>query len=501
MTAAASETYEESHPSSAATVASAAEPTKDAPHTVTWTAVSGTAEYYVYGDPYANGVFGFLGTAAAPPFHDTGFIPDFTVTPPIPRPMFTAPNDYPAHAAYYQQRRWFAFTHHAPDGIWASRIGFPSNFTITSPLQDDDALTLRLAGNTHHPVRHLVALKSLIVMTDGGEWMLGDGSQPLTPTYLPADQFVYVGVHDKKPVIVGNTVIYIQVRGSVVRELRFAQQVEGLAGRDLTRWATHLVDGQRLARIDYAQVPHTIVWAARGNDTLLGLTYLPEDDLWGWHRHDSAGAAFDDVCVVPEDLEDGVYVIVARPIGGTLVRYIERFASRLIDPDHFEEQVFFVDSGLSYHGDPTTTVSGLAHLEGEIVAVVADGAVVFTGDPDHADAEAYTVTDGAITLPTAASDVHVGLPIRFAEIETLDLDVAGSDVRGAVKRVQGLAVLLEASSRTFLAGPDPAHLLPFHVKPYEGTEAVFTGQVEMSLTGRFTTEGRVRLRQVDPLPL
>lgn len=500
VTAAAAETYEESHPSAVATVASAAEPTKDAPHDVTWTAVPGAVEYYVYGDPFENGVHGYLGTTTETTFHDAGFVPDFSVTPPIPRPLFTTPRDYPAHAAYYQQRRWFAYTTNEPDGIWASRIGFPSNFTISSPLQDDDALTLRLAGNTFHPVRHLVALKSLIVMTDGGEWMLGDGSQPLTPTYLPADQFVYVGSHDKRPVVVGNTILYIQVRGSVLREIRFAQQVDGLAGRDLTRWATHLVDGQRLARIDYAQVPHSIVWAARGNDTLLGLTYLPEDDLWGWSRHDSAGAAFDDVCVVPEDTEDGVYVIVARPIGGATVRYIERFASRLIDVDHVEEQAFFVDSGLSYHGAPTTTVSGLDHLEDEVVAVVADGAVVFAGDPAHADAESYRVTGGTITLPTAASDIHIGL--RYvAELETLDLDAGGAAVRGQVKRVQGLSVLLEASARTFLAGPDPAHLLPFHVKPFESTDVVFTGQVEMHLTGAFTKDGRVRLRQPDPLPL
>jgi len=500
VTAAATETFEESHPSAVATVPSAAEPTPDAPHDVTWTAVTGAAEYYVYGDPYGNAVYGFLGTTTATTFHDTGYVPDFSVTPPIPRPLFTAPNDYPAHAAYYQQRRWFAYTTNAPDGIWASRIGFPSNFTISSPLQDDDALTLRLAGNTHHPVRHLVALKSLVVMTDGGEWMLGDGAQPLTPTYLPADQFAYVGVHDKQPVVVGNTILYIQVRGSVLREIRFAQQVDGLAGRDLTRFASHLVDGHRLARIDYAQVPDTLVWAARGDDTLLGLTYIPEDDLWGWHRHDSAGAAFDDVCVVPEDLEDGVYVIVARPVGGSLVRYIERLAPRPLDPDAWAEEAVCVDSSLSYHGTPTTTVSGLDHLEGEVVAVVADGAVVFNGDPDAAAAAGFTVTGGTITIPTAASDIHVGL--RYVpEVETLDLDVAGASVRGAQKRVQGLHVLLENSARTFLAGPDADHLLPFHVKPYDPTDVVFTGQVEMATQGTFTKLGRVRIRQPDPLPL
>ena len=37
------------------------------------------------------------------------------------------------------------------------------------------------------------------------------------------------------------------------------------------------------------------------------------------------------------------------------------------------EDAFYLDSGLTYDSTPTTTISGVDHLEGETVQVLADG--------------------------------------------------------------------------------------------------------------------------------
>jgi hypothetical protein len=76
----------------------------------------------------------------------------------------------PELAAYFQQRRFFAYTNTNPDAIYGSRTGFASNFGVSQPLQDDDALSFKIAGNNHNPIRHLLALKQLVVLTDAGEW-------------------------------------------------------------------------------------------------------------------------------------------------------------------------------------------------------------------------------------------------------------------------------------------------------------------------------------------
>jgi len=494
VTAAAAETYEESLPSTAFVLASTAAPTPDLPNVVTWDAVIAPvdepAEWYVYLDPYGNGTFGFIGTASDETFNDVGFVPDFAITSPLPRTPFVSAETRPHVATYYQQRRFFAGSTATPETIEGSRTGFPNNFGISSPLQDDDALSFRISGDQHHPVRHMLGLKTLLVLTDGGGWTVGQPKIALTPSNLPADQETYVGAApDVRPVVIGNSVIYLQSRGSIIRDLRFEIEVEGLAGRDLTVFAAHLFDGHEIDRMDYQQTPHSVVWAIRDDGVLLGLTYLREQDIWGWHRHDTDGF-FEQICVVPEGSEDAVYVIVMRTIGGSNKRYIERLATREITS--FDVDSFFVDSGLSYSGAPASSFGGLTHLEGESVVGLADGEPVGP----------FTVAGGSVSLGAAASNVHIGLPIPSADFETLNLDVGGSAIRDKKKRVGSLTVIVDKSSRVFLAGPDTTHLTRYELSQLSGAAVdEHTGHVEMTLSATWNEHGRVFIRQDKPLPL
>jgi hypothetical protein len=495
VTAVATDTYEETNPSTAATIASCALPTQAAPNSLTWDVLVGAAEYNVYADPYGNGVYGFVGVAASNSFKDAGVTPDFMLSPPTANVLFQTTGNYPSHSAQYQQRRFFANTDLAPDAFWGSRIGFRSNFGSSSPLQDDDAVTFRLAGNNQHPIRHMAALAAgLILLTDGGEWTVTGGSgpkSPITPSSIDALQETYVGISaEARPAVVGNAILYVQARGSILRDLQFDQAVEGLAGRDLTIFATHLFERKTIVALDYQQVPHSIIWCVRSDGVLLGLTYIPEQDIWGWHRHDTIGGSFEDCCVVPEAEEDVLYVIVARDIGGNVERYIERLERRDLLEGFIHASSFFVDSGLSYSGPPADVFTGLDHLNGEVVAVYADGQAL-TGP--------FTVAGGTVTLAEEYSNVHIGLPIT-AEIETLDLDVQGSDIRDKAKRVPAVTLLVEQSSQKFSAGPDDASLRPFTPETWQGTADTNTGQLEITLTSRFDHAGRVLIRQTDPLP-
>jgi hypothetical protein len=504
VTTAAADTYEESNPTGAVTIANAAEPTPTAPNVLNWNAVTGAAEYYVYCDPYNNGVFGFVGTASSNSFRDTGFVPDFDVTPPVARVLFQSSNEFPTTAAQYQQRRFFANTNNEPDAIFGSRIGFRSNFGISSPLQDDDSITFRLAGNNHHAIRHLVALKAgLILLTDGGEWTVTGGGgpkTPITPSSINADQETYVGISSVRAAVVGNAILYVQARGSVVRELRFDQQVEGLAGRDLTIFATHLFRRVTVVSLDYQQVPDSIIWCVRSDGVLLGLTYVPDQEIWGWHRHDTDGL-FEDAVVIPEAETDVLYCVISRTIGGATKRYIEKLERRDLKDGFVHSTSFFVDSGLSYSGTPADEFAGLDHLNGKIVAVYADGQVIFNGDPTSSSAASFTVTAGKIRLTANFTNVHIGLPIRFGEIELLSLDVEGSNIRDKKKRVQAVSLLVDRSARAFYAGPDATRLRKFEPSAWEGTADLNTGQLELNLSSAFDKEGRVLIRMQDPLPL
>jgi hypothetical protein len=498
VTAVKEETYEESLPSasddSGATMAA---PTEAAPHVLTWDAHADAVEYNVYVDPYGNGVFGFIGVATSNSFNNPGIDPDFSLTPPLDRTPFVSADTRPHVSTHYQQRRFYAQSNANPEGIEGSRIGFPNNFGRSSPLQDDDALTFSIVGKLYQPVRHLLGLKRLCVMTDAGVWLIGREQEPLTPSALNADQHGYSGVAaEVRPVVIGESVIYLQARGTIVRDLRFDQQVDGLAGRDITVFAAHLFDGHVIDRMDYQESPHSIVWCVRDDGTLLGCTYNRELDMIAWHRHDTDGA-FEQICVVPEDGEDVLYAIVQRTIGGVNKRFIERLENREIREGFFNLDSFFVDSGLTYDGAPATNFTGMDHLEGERIAVVADGDVISNGF----DETVITVSGGAFTLATAASRVHAGLPIARAQVETLDLDAHGTMIRDKAKRTGSVTLLLHRSSRTWHAGPDEDHMTPYELGVTDNAADEFTGQVEQALEGDWSKPGRIMIWQRNPLPI
>ncbi len=338
------ETFEESVASTATTAAAATV-------TVSWAAVAGAQEYNVY--KQINGIYGFIGTAGGTSFVDGGITPDTTGSPPVARTLFASATNYPSTVSYFQQRRCFANTDTSPEKIWASKSGMPKNFSISSPLQDDDAVTFSISGRQVNEVRFLLEVGKLVVLTSGGEWTVdGAGDGVLTPTAINLKQQGYSGCAEIAPIVISNSALFVQARGTIVRDLRYDLQTDGYNGRDLSIFANHLFEGYTLVDWDYQQIPHSVVWAVRSDGTLLGLTYVREHEVWGWHRHDTGdGDTFERVCSIPEGTEDAVYVVVKRTVDGETVRYIERLHSRLIGD--LAADAFFVDSGLSYDGRHT----------------------------------------------------------------------------------------------------------------------------------------------------
>lgn len=507
VTAIKADTYEESLASNVELVDLCSEPTTADPIAITWTPVSGAVEYHVYLEPFGgsastSGDYGFIGRTTSAFFNDVGLLPDFTLTPPIARTLFQSATNYPRVVGYYQQRRLFASSITDPETVWASRIGFHSNFSIRSPLQDDDAVTFRLVSRGAQDVRSLIDLKRLLVMTGRGEWKIqGDGEGgALVPTGINPDRQGYTGTAYVRPQIIGQTVIFVQARGTRVRDLSFEQEIGGMGSRDLTVYSRHLFKRKTIARMALAITPDTVLWCVRSDGTLLGLTYNREQDVIAWHRHDTGnGDTFEDVVVVPEGDEDAVYVIVKRTINGATKRYIERFASRELSvSEDADEQVeilaseaWFVDSGLEYEGSPASVIGGLDHLIGRTVAVLADGVV---------PAGTFVVgATGEITLPTAASFVKVGLPI-VADLETLDLDIQGTEIRAKRKKVANVTVLLEASARGFYVGPNASKLSLTRRESWD-TSLTIDGAVEAVVSTTWSQTGRVFIRHTDPTPL
>jgi hypothetical protein len=221
------------------------------------------------------------------------------------------------------------------------------------------------------------------------------------------------------------------------------------------------------------------------------LTYVPEQQIGSWHWHDTDGV-FESCAVVAEGDEDMLYVVVRRTIDSASVRYVERLHTRQFTD---QEDAFFVDCGLTYDGVAATTISGLDHLEGETVNILADGAV-------HPQC---TVTGGSITLDVEASVVQVGLPIT-ADLQTLPIAAPrrdGSFGQSHVKNVNKAWLRVYRSSGIFV-GPAFDKLREVKQRTSEdyGTPpALKSEELSINLTPAWGDGGQVCVRQSDPLPL
>lgn len=465
---------------------------------ITWSAVTGAARYIVYKED--NGVFGYIGGTSGLTFDDENIVPDLADTPQTARNPFSGAGNYPRCLTFVEQRLGFASTNNDPQAVWLSQSASYENFGYSSPAKASDAVTFRIKARQVNEIRSMMALRGMMLLTSGAEWVVsgGSNSDAITPTAIKIDNQGYRGAAKVQPIIVGNTVLFAQDRGGVVRDFSYQFAEDSFVGKDLTILARHLFENKNIKAWAYSQAPYSIAWVVLDDGSLVSLTYMKEHEVWAWTNHESAGGIFEDVSVIGEGNEDVPYFIVRRTINGQTKRYIERLHSRAFTAI---EDAFFVDSGLTYTGAATTTISGLAHLEGEELVALADGNVV----------RGLTVSGGSVTLPYAASKVHVGLSM-VASLQTLDLDLGAvrglGTVQGRAKSVAGVTLRVE-TTRGIFVGPkdgdrDSVHLVEYKQRATEAWgEAIqlYTGDISIVTPWDWNTHGNVWVKQFDPLPM
>jgi len=303
---------------------------------------------------------------------------------------------YPRCVTYHQQRQVFASTPAQPETLWMSRIGAYPDFGKNSPVLDDDSITNTLAGTQVNAIRGMLPLDGLVLFTSGGLQTMGAGADDvLTPANQAAKGQGARGSSYLPPISVGDGGLYVQDKGKVVRAVGYDFSKNRYTGPDLTVMASHLVAGNLyLEEWAWHESPYGCVWAVRSDGVLLSMTYMPEQDIVGWARHDTDGA-FESVAVVSEGEEDVLYVAVRRTIGGATKRYIERMETRNIADIR---EAFLVDSGLSYDGRNTTattvTLSGGTNWDHTETITATASSAIFTGASDLGDMITFEAEDG-----------------------------------------------------------------------------------------------------------
>jgi hypothetical protein len=467
-----------------------------------WTAPAGTISYYnIYMDQSVSGVYGWVGKSNSNTFTipSGGFEPDFTKSPPEAITQFTTTDNYPAVCTFFEQRLLFSRTNNYPQTIWGSVVGDYENMNRSAFTSADDAFEFTINAREVNEVRWLVPLDVCMIGTSGSEWKMepGRNADAVSALSVSMKQQSKWGSSDVPPLVIGNSVLFVENSGAAVKDLTYSYEIDGYKATALMLFSKHLFEGFEVVSWCYQQEPDSIVWAVRDDGTLLGLTYYREQNVFAWHEHTTNGLFEDITCIRSDAGEDEVYVVVNRTIEGATKRYVERFMPRLPYNDSFEidvEDSYFVDSGLTYDSTPATTFSNLDHLEGEEVSVLADGNVV----------SGKTVSSGQIVLDNAASVVHIGLAYESV-LESLDFvaQSEGGTIQDKVKDVKSIVLSLQ-NTRALWYGPSSDRLVEAAFREdedYGDPTELYTGDKEFFLEAGQSRESKVYIKNTDPLPL
>jgi hypothetical protein len=410
---------------------------------------------------------------------------------------FSSIEAYPSKVTFFRER----LTLVKGQQLYFSVAGDFENFAAkneSGQVVADRAIEITISSDEANRVEWLSPTQVLLIGTSGCEFACQENSQneAFAPANVKLEQQTSEGSRAAMPVRVGYSTLFVQRSGRKLKELAYAFQQNGYVTTDMTVLAEHITIGG-ITGVTWHKDPYVCLWATRADGVLLGFTYNKEQDVLGWHKHTLGGnGVVESVCVIPapDKSRDDLWMIVKRTINGTTKRYVEYLEREYRDGDA-KADAFYVDCGLSYSGSAVTTLSGLSHLEGQTVQVLANGAT-------HPDC---VVSGGSITLQRLTTKAQVGLKY-ISNLQTMRIEAGAADgtSQGKMKRINKV-VLRFLNTLGAKAGPNSSSLDTIQFRsgsdPMDASPPLFTGDKLMEWPDGYNFDGYVYVRQDQPLPL
>lgn len=315
---------------------------------------------------------------------------------------WSADQGYPAAFTFFAGRAVYAGSPKSPQSVWLSAS---DNFEkFEEGLDDDDSFSLMLSSDKINLIRWASALEALVLGTIGGEWRIRATSldEVLTPTNFNVRQQTSYGGKKMQPLPVGDAVLFVDYVGRKIRELTFSLEKDKFVAPDLAALAEHITLSG-ITTLAHQRNPDSIIWSTLDDGTLLSMTYERDQDVVAWAKHPLGGTDADaeSVAVIPGTAEDEVWISVARTVDSDTVRYIEQVQPRVsVDM----EDLFFVDSGLTFDGGDAITITDITQADPGVVTLdntdsegnqfLQDGDQIYIADGggmEELDGNYYTV--------------------------------------------------------------------------------------------------------------
>lgn len=410
---------------------------------------------------------------------------------------FSQSRGWPTSVAFFRERLVYARNRE----LFFSVVGAYDDFSRKDgpDITKETAIKLQIASDRLDLIRWITPSAALLVGTARNELSI---QEQTTTQVFAADNAASMpqteyGSRLLEPIRVDTAVLFIQRAGRKLREMIYDYASDRYKADDLTVLSEHIVDAG-VIDMDFQQEPDSILWCVLADGTLSALTYNRERGVVAWVPHviGGPGAFVETVASIsaPDGRRDDVWFVVRRTINGSTVRYVEVLEdNRLAETDTAD--AFYGDAGITYEGVSTKTISGLGHLEGATVQVLADGSA-------HADC---VVAGGQITLNRSATKVQIGFDSP-AQLQTMRAD-GGAQDGTAQTRSKSIGEVWARLHNTIggLIGPSFSRLDPIPgLKPANpvGTRpALYSGDRKIEMPADIGTDGYICVQSSPMLPM
>lgn len=468
-------------------------------NTVKWDAVAGAERYRVY--KKQSGVFGKIAETTDLQVEDNYIEADTFITPSVNRKLYdVTTKDYPVAVGYMQQRKVYAGGSKSPQVLNFSRSGTEDVFTYSVPGQDDDAISIRIAGRDGNGIQHLVPMNDLLILTSASAWKVS-AATAITPEDLMVYPQANTGSNECTPLLTDNVCIFSSDQTGRIHELSLsANRTGAYQAIELSLFCPQLFDGYKIVDQAITRNPFTCAFFVRDDGKMIGLTYDPLQQVFGFHKHDTDGL-IETVAVIPEEGQSSLYLGINRQ--GQ--RFVERFRMRRKFNKIYENHLDC--SIVKEFSQPTKQITGLDWLNGKRVSVLADGTL---------EAEDYLVENGTVNIENESKVFIVGLPYE-GYFTTLPLYQAYANfnplkpktLAAAYLRVYNSASVflgqyyLSASQR-FLDKQFVGKQVESKARldePYNTAPDLYTGLIKIPTFGTAEKDIQAKISQKKPLPL
>ena len=384
--------------------------------------VSGTSVEAVVEIPF----FNTSAIASGGTFLDTGYEDSFSTSKGFPRTC-----------TFHEGRLYFGGVKSRPNTIFASRVARFFDFNPGEAL-DDDSIELTISTDSTNAITGMFSGRDLQIFTKGGEFFLPQSTlDPITPTNVVVNGATRRGSKEGiKPVGAESGTLFIQRAGKSLREFLFSDVELSYISNNISLLSSHLLKSpsdMALRKATSTTDGDLLLIVNETDGSLATYSILRGQNVIAPSLSTTDGEFVN----VGVDV-DQIYFTVKRTISSSDKYYVECF-----NDDNT------TDSAKLYSGGSkpsTTTVTGLSHLEGKTVKVIAD-------DQMQLD---KTVSSGQITLD-AVPTTYVEIGLNYTPtIKTLpvELKLSSGNIVAQKKRIVEATANLYLSQNLTLNGND-----------------------------------------------